>query len=232
MAKKKGKVDQFNIDEVFRQLRTNIEFSQMDEGIHVVNVVSTHPNEGKSTVASNLARIFAAKYNKVLLVDCDLRNPSVHKMLKVSNSGGLSNLLSEFVSGTSILDYSEVKSVRYKDTQEALYFLSSGSRVPNPAELLASMRFSKFIMQAREEFDYVILDCPPTNAVSDATPVCNAADGTLYVVSSRDTDKYEARTAINELTRNGANIIGCVLTKVDDFASKHYGYYGEYGQKR
>ena len=85
MAKK---INQFDLDEVFRQLRTNIEFSNLDQNIQMVNVVSSTPNEGKSTVSANLARICADNYSNVLLIDCDLRNSSLHKMLKTSNASG------------------------------------------------------------------------------------------------------------------------------------------------
>lgn len=88
--------EEFNLDEVYRQLRTNIEFSQMDEALRAINIVSTNSNEGKSSVALNLAKIFADKYKRVLLVDCDLRNPSLNKHLRVSNSKGLTNLLTHF----------------------------------------------------------------------------------------------------------------------------------------
>ena len=86
MAKK---INQFDLDEVYRQVRTNIEFSRMDENIQVINTVSTNPNEGKSTIASNLARICADKYRNVLLIDCDIRNSSLHRMFKTSNATGL-----------------------------------------------------------------------------------------------------------------------------------------------
>ena len=232
MAKKRRKSDQFNLDEVYRQLRTNIEFSAMDEKIQVVNIVSANPNEGKSTVATNLARICTAKYNSVLIVDCDLRNSSVHKMYGISNSKGLSNLLSHYDRTTPIKSYEEIKQVSFPDTGRNLFVLTAGSRVPNPSELLGSRRFNDFLVQARKEFDFIVLDCPPYAAVSDAIPLCNASDGTLFVVSSLDTDKRQAKGIASDLKRNGANIIGVILTKVENFHSNHYYYYGYgYGER-
>ena len=111
MARKKR--NQFDVDEIYRGLRTNIEFSQMDDAIQVINVVSTIPNEGKSTVACNLARIMAAKYKNVLLIDCDLRNASVHKTLGISNRSGLTNIISEFRDGVSIHSFEGVQDVQY-----------------------------------------------------------------------------------------------------------------------
>lgn len=219
----KAKRTQMNLDERFRQLRTNIEFSQFDKDLKVINVVSTFPNEGKSTVALNLARIYAAQYPKVLLIDCDLRNPSIHKLGSLSNASGLSNLLTHLKEEDHLMESDDIQKFSV-DEAHSLYVLTAGQRVPNPQELLSSRRFRKLVEMAKEQFDFVIIDCPPCKAVSDAVPVCNAADGTLYVVSAKDTDKASAREAMNELIRNGAEIIGAVLTKAEE-ASKHSGYY-------
>lgn len=148
MAKRKR--NQFDVDEIYRSLRTNIEFSQMDDAIQVINVVSTVPNEGKSTVACNLARIMAAKYKNVLLIDCDLRNASVHKTLGISNRCGLTNIVSEFREGVSIHSYEGVQDVQF-DGGYALSVITSGHRVPNPSEVLGSKRLAKFLDQARKE---------------------------------------------------------------------------------
>lgn len=172
MAKKQN---QFNLDEIFRHLRTNIEFSQMDDDLRVINVVSTNPNEGKSTVSTNLARIFADKYKRVL------------------------------------------------------YFLPTGRRVPNPTEILSSKKFSQFLEQARKEFDYIIIDCPPINRVSEGISISSMADGTLYVISAKETDKRAAKAAIDDLERTGANVFGVVLTKVEEVKSRKYGYGYGYG---
>ena len=119
MAKRKR--NQFDVDEIYRSLRTNIEFSQMDDAIQVINVVSTVPNEGKSTVACNLARIMAAKYKNVLLIDCDLRNASVHKSLGISNRCGLTNIISEFREGASII---VMKVYKTYNSMEVMHYLS------------------------------------------------------------------------------------------------------------
>lgn len=118
MARKKR--NQFDVDEIYRGLRTNIEFSQMDDAIQVINVVSTIPNEGKSTIACNLARIMAAKYKNVLLIDCDLRNASVHKTLQISNRSGLTNIISEFREGVSI----HLKEYKTYNMMEVILYLS------------------------------------------------------------------------------------------------------------
>ncbi|MDX8416433.1 MAG: CpsD/CapB family tyrosine-protein kinase [Absicoccus sp.] len=226
MARKK--VNQFDLDEIYRNLRANIEFAQLDEHMQVINIVSTFPDEGKTTVARNLARIMAAKYQNVLLMDCDLRNPSVHKQLHISNSKGLSNIISEFEPNKPIRSYDAVRAVKF-ETGERLSVMTTGHRVPNPSEVLDSRRFGEILNQARKEYGYIIIDCPPMTATSDAVPISNVADGTLFVISSKDTDKRKARAAIHDLQRVGGNVFGTILTKVQDLGSKRYGYGYGYG---
>lgn len=226
MAKRKR--NQFDVDEIYRSLRTNIEFSQMDDAIQVINVVSTVPNEGKSTVACNLARIMAAKYKNVLLIDCDLRNASVHKTLKISNRCGLTNIISEFREGVSIHSYEGVQDVQF-DGGYALSVITAGHRVPNPSEVLGSKRLAKFLNQARQEFGYIIIDCSPVAVASDAIPLCNVSDGVLYVVDSKSSDKRKVKMAIGDVQRNGGHVIGLVLNKVDASDESHYGYGYGYG---
>ena len=225
--KKHTKKSQFDNMEVYRQLRTNIEYSSFNKDIQVICVTSSNPAEGKSSVASNLATVAIAKYEKVLLIDCDLRKPVEHKIFKVSNKLGISNLMKE----KSEIDL-EIGGYfqKFKDnsTDGKLYVLTSGKSVPNPQEMLASDRFKELIEKFREMFDYIIIDCPPLNAVADAIPVSSIVDGTLFVVSAMDTAKQEAKNALTMLQRNGANVLGCVLTKVDITSKSYYSYYGNY----
>ena len=225
--KKHTKKSQFDNMEVYRQLRTNIEYSSFNKDIQVICVTSSNPAEGKSSVASNLATVAIAKYEKVLLIDCDLRKPVQHKIFKVSNKLGISNLMKE----KSEIDL-EIGGYfqKFKDnsTDGKLYVLTSGKSVPNPQEMLASDRFKELIEKFREMFDYILIDCPPLNAVADAIPVSSIVDGTLFVVSAMDTAKQEAKNALTMLQRNGANVLGCVLTKVDITSKSYYSYYGNY----
>lgn len=225
--KKHTKKSQFDNMEVYRQLRTNIEYSSFNKDIQVICVTSSNPAEGKSSVASNLATVAIAKYEKVLLIDCDLRKPVQHMIFKVSNKLGISNLMKE----KSEIDL-EIGGYfqKFKDnsTDGKLYVLTSGKSVPNPQEMLASDRFKELIEKFREMFDYIIIDCPPLNAVADAIPVSSIVDGTLFVVSAMDTAKQEAKNALTMLQRNGANVLGCVLTKVDITSKSYYSYYGNY----
>ena len=226
MAKKKR--NQFDVDEIYRGLRTNIEFSQMDEEIQVISVASTIPNEGKSSVACNLARIMAAKYKNVLLIDCDLRKPSVHKKCKISNRSGLTNIIAQFQDGLSIRSYEGVQEVQFEGGQ-TLTVITSGHKVPNPSEVLGSKRMGRFLEQARKEFGYIIIDSPPVLVASDSIPLCNLSDGVLYVVDAKNADKRKVKAAINDLKRNGGHVIGVVLNKVDMSDEKRYGYGYGYG---
>lgn len=226
MAKKKR--NQFDVDEIYRGLRTNIEFSQMDEEIQVISVASTIPDEGKSSVACNLARIMAAKYKNVLLIDCDLRNASVHKMMKISNRSGLTNIIAQFQDGLSLRSYDGVQEIQFEGGQ-TLTVITSGHKVPNPSEVLGSKRMGRFLEQARKEFGYIIIDSPPVLVTSDSIPLCNLSDGVLYVVDAKNTDKRKVKAAINDLKRNGGHVIGVVLNKMDMNDEKRYGYGYGYG---
>lgn len=226
MAKKKR--NQFDVDEIYRGLRTNIEFSQMDDDIQVISIASTIPNEGKSSVACNLARIMAAKYKNVLLIDCDLRNPSVHKKFKISNRSGLTNIIAQFQDGLSLHSYEGVQEIQFEGGQ-TLTVITSGHKVPNPSEVLGSKRMGRFLEQARKEFGYIIIDSPPVLVASDSIPLCNLSDGVLYVVDAKNADKRKVKAAINDLKRNGGHVIGVVLNKVDMNDEKRYGYGYGYG---
>lgn len=225
--KNKKKQSQFDYMEVYRQLRTNIEYSSFNKDVKVVNITSSNPAEGKSSVASNLATVSIAKYSKVLLIDCDLRKPVQHKIYKVSNKVGISNLMKD----TNDIDIDDERYFhKFKDNNVdgKLYVLTSGKSVPNPQELLASDKFVRLINRFREKFDFIIIDCPPLNAVVDAIPISNIADGTVFVTSAKDTDRREAKNALQMLQRNGANVLGSVLTKVDRTSKPHYTYYENY----
>ena len=226
MARKKR--NQFDVDEIYRNLRTNIEFSQMDDEIQVISIASTISSEGKSSVACNLARIMAAKYKNVLLIDCDLRKPSVHKMMKVSNRSGLTNIIAQFQDGLSVNSYEGVQQVVFEGGQN-LTVITAGHRVPNPSEVLGSKRMGRFLEQARKEFSYIIIDSPPVAVASDTIPLCNLSDGVLYVVDAKNADKRRVKMAINDLKRNGGNVIGLVMNKVDMSDEKRYGYGYGYG---
>lgn len=210
--------------EIYRELRTNIEFSSFHKNIQVICVTSSNPDEGKTVISSNLSIVSVAKYNKVLLIDCDLRKPSIHKTFDLSNREGLSNLLLE--KGINIENEKYFQKFKDENTQGELYVLTSGMKVPNPLELLSSDKFKKLIDKLREHFDFIVIDSPPVLLVSDAIPISHVSDGTLFVISAADTNKNHAKLALTQLQRNGVNVIGSVLNKVEtDKDDYHYNYY-------
>lgn len=218
------KNNQFAYSEIYRQLRTNIEFSSFEKKVQVVNTVSTNPAEGKSSVASNLATVSVAKYANVLLMDCDLRKPVQHKIFKVSNKVGLSNLMLDF-DQFDVNDDTYFQKFKDSTSEGKLYLLTSGVKVPNPQELLASEKFKKLLEKLKTRFDFIIIDCPPINAVADAIPVSHVCDGTIFVISAKDTNKNEAKAALTELKRNGVNVLGSVMTMTEATAKHYYNYY-------
>ncbi len=222
MRKKKNPI-QYDIDEIYRGLRTHIEFFQMDEEIKIVNVVSTTTNEGKTTISVNLARIMAAKYENVLLIDADLRNPSTHRHLHINNEFGLSDLLEHYEEGKKIIEYKGVCEHTFS-TGEKLTVITAGHKVPNPSEVLGSRQLGSFLAQARREFDYIIIDCSPAAVTSDVIPLSNVSDGVLYVIDAKNSDKRKVKSAITDLQRNGVYVFGAVLNKVEELSNKHYGY--------
>ncbi len=227
--KQKNTQSQFSNVEAYRQLRTNIEYSSFNEEIKVIAVISANPGEGKSTVSSELAKIAMAKYNRVLLVDCDLRKPKQHKIFHVSNALGLSNLMKSKFDDMDQQEY--FKKFKDETTNGRLFVLTSGKSVPNPQELLGSERFKTLLDVLKEKFDYIILDCPPVNVVADAVPVSKLADGTILVVSAKETDKRDSKNALTTLQRNGCHVLGSVLTKVES-TNRTYKYYGHYSDSQ
>lgn len=225
------KSNQFSNEEVARQLRTNIEYMQIDENFQIINITSANKNEGKSTVIASLAKMYAMKYPKVLLIDCDLRNPSVHKHFNISNSKGLTNILARLKSGMDLEYAMEIRQINF-DSNHQISIITAGNRVPNPAEVLESKRFALFLEMTRKYYDFIFIDCPPVGLVSDAIPISRLSDGTLFVVSSLENHKKMVKDCVMVLQRAGCNLLGIVMNKVDISTKKYghyYGYYGDYG---
>lgn len=219
-----SKSQQFDYGEIYRQIRTNIEFSNISNKTKVINITSSRPGEGKTTTAVNLAVVYATIYDKVLLIDCDFRKPQIHKYFKISNSEGLSNLLLDYTK-TGVFSHDYFKQIKHSSFKDRLTVLPTGEKVPNPTELLSSQVFKDFLEKQKEEYDFIIIDCPPIGAVSDAIPIGNVVDGTIFICSSLLTPGKEAKNAIQVLKKNHCNLLGCVLTQMDTNHNNHYGYY-------
>lgn len=210
--------------EAYRHLRTNIEFSAFNSDINVLVVTSANAAEGKSTTAANLAVVEASHRQRVLLIDCDLRIPDIHRLFHLSNNTGLSDALLNFKSeGFNVLKY--IHPINHPNIANDLYVMTSGPSVPNPAEMLSSKRFREFIEFLKQRFDMIIMDGPPVLPVPDAIPVGLAADGMLFCVASEQTKKEHAKVALTQCKRAGINVIGTCVTMIKEERNSYYSYY-------
>ena len=208
-----------HISEAYRILRTNIEFSNIDKNIKTILMTSSQQNEGKSTSISNLASTFASLENKkVLIIDCDLRNPSVHKMFNVSNISGLTDVLTGQKDIEKCIEKTKVKN---------LDILKAGKIPPNPSEILQSKKMRNFMEVIKEYYDYIFIDSPPVGIVADASILAQYADGTILLVAANEADIEATKIAKERLEGVNANILGAILNKFEA-DSKSYGYYNYY----
>jgi non-specific protein-tyrosine kinase len=187
--------------EAFRTLRTNILFSSLDRPLHTLLVTSTAPDEGKSTTLANLAVTMAQAEQTVLLVDCDLRRPTLHSLFALPNEQGLTS---------AILDPEAAPPVQ-QTSVPGLSLLPSGPLPPRPADLLGSRRMGALIERLRREADIVLFDTPPVVAVTDAAVLAPRVDGVLLVLHAGQTRRDRAREARQTLEKVKANIVGVVL---------------------
>ena len=203
--------------EAYKVIRTSIQFAQAGNQLKTIAVTSCTPNEGKSTTIANLAVVLTQTGKSVLLIDCDMRNPTVHKNFKLSNKVGLSSCISM---GTALADAVQETGIENLDA------LTGGVIPPNPSELLGSERMQHILARAKEEYDYVLLDTPPVLPVTDALVLSRMVDGVILVLDSGEIKVEMARDVKNQLVQAEANILGVVLNKV---RSEHHGYgYGYY----
>lgn len=225
ILEKNEKQAQFDYSEVYRQIRTNIEFSNLDKKIQTMVITSTKHAEAKTTLSMNLAYIYAAKYKKVLIIDCDLRKETLHRYMKLSNTRGLTNSLLEY-SNTKKINMSDFQVVSHDSFYGDLSVLTTGSKVHNPSEILGSKVFKEYLEELKKIFEFIIIDCPPIGMVSDAIEIGSIADGTIFVVSAEDTNKKDASDCIKRLQRANVKVIGSVLTKSQrNFGNSYYYYY-------
>jgi len=209
------------ISEAFRTLRTNIQFASVDRPIHRLLVTSPSPANGKSLVAANLAIVMAQAGQSVILVDSDLRRPTLHKVFELSSEAGLTNgLLAEL--NPDIDGYLLPTSV------ENLQLLACGPLPPNPSELLGSQRMRKLVERLQQQADIIIFDSPPILAVTDAAVLAGQVDGVLLVIEAGATREAEARRALEELSKVEAPVLGTILNKVPVRRRGGYGYYYYY----
>lgn len=217
----------FAYAEAFKTLRTNLSFASITKQYKKIIITSAIPGEGKSTVAANLAIALAESGAKVLLVGCDMRNPTLNKLLNIhfKYKEGLTSVLTS------------------KATEEECIFcnpklkcdvLLSGAQPPNPAELLSSPQMKDMLDRLSEKYDYIICDTPPVNVVTDAVALSQFCDGVILVVRQKSTAKDHVWAAKRNLDAVQANIIGTILSCYDmsddtKFMNSYYGGYYYYG---
>lgn len=210
------------ISEAYRVLRTNLSFAAVDNGLQAFLVTSASPSEGKSTTVANLAIVMAQTGKQIIVVDSDLRRPTLHDTFDVPNSRGLT---------TALLDSQRPVSFYLQDSGiNNLKILTSGPIPPNPAELLNSQRMSQIIAELKNESDTVIFDTPPVLSVADASIIAPRVDGSVLIVQSGKTRQAALEQAVNTLSRTNGHLLGVVLNQVVMGRSAYYYYHKyEYG---
>lgn len=209
-----------SLAEAYRLVRTNIQFMAIDQSIKTIMITSPNPGEGKSTTVANLAIIMAQADLKTIVVDSDLRKPMLHKLFRLSNSTGITDLLrSPELNIESYLKATEV---------DNLQAITSGPLPPNPTELLGSQRMAELLHRLQDMADVVIFDSPPVLAVTDATVLANRMDGTILVCKAKQTRRATVKEALNRLHKGDVNLLGAVMNQIPRSAAYYY-YSQTYG---
>ncbi|MEZ4864505.1 MAG: polysaccharide biosynthesis tyrosine autokinase [Caldilineaceae bacterium] len=208
------------ITEAYRSLRTNLQFSSIDESLHSLVVTSATPGEGKTTTAANLAVVLAQSGRSVILIDADIRKPQQHKVFDLPKSPGLTDAL---VAGNAPLNF-----FLRETNVPNLRLLPSGKDAPNPAELLGSNRMKQVTETLSQEADIIIFDAPPVLAVTDAQVLANDVQGVLLVINTEKTPRAMIARAAEALMRSNSRLFGAVLNRLARSARGYYYYYDSY----
>ena len=217
---------QSQMSEAYRALRTSLLLTSLGAPPKTIIITSALPQEGKTTTSINTATVLAQKGTRVLLIDADLRRPSIHKTLGMGPRAGLSNVLT----GGTTLQEATVRSTLLPN----LFILPAGTPPPNPAELLASSQMMDLLAELREQYDHIVVDTPPTLSVTDAVVLSTRADAVVLVIRSGQTTKPALRRSRDILAQVNARVAGVLLNAVDLDSPDYYYYYeyqGKYGQR-
>ena len=198
--------------ESYRRIKTSLEFANVDKQPQVVQVVSSMQGEGKSVTVLNIAATYAEDGKKVIVVDLDFRRPKLHRSFRVENKNGITDVLS----GHLTLE----EAIKHGDN--GIDCLNRGTKAPYPTAVLGSEQMAKVFEELRKQYEYIIVDCPPILAVSDAAIVSKLCDGCLFVISQSKTEKNAARESIKILRDNNVNILGCVFCGITSKGSNYY----------
>lgn len=210
----------FAVKEAYNSIRTNLLFTQQGEKCPIFVVTSPTANNGKTINSANLAINFAQMGKKTLVIDADMRNPSLHKLFSLSSRNGLSEILAGLTDNITVT----------KTDIENLSVLTSGKIPPNPTELLSSPRMDKLLDFVKEHYDCVFIDTPPVNIVTDATVFSQKATGYVIIVKTDTTNVPELKTTVSTLQGINANILGFILNDANSEKKKYYSYYRKYSR--
>lgn len=206
--------------EAFRGVRTALYFSTRGQSHKIIQITSSGPGDGKSTLASNLAVCIAQSGKSILLIDADLRRPRMHRVFGVPNDVGLASVIG--------LDVELEDTITSLDSIPNLYILPSGQVPPDPSELLSSHRFSELLESVREKFDYVVIDTGPVLAITDPSVVASRVDGVVLALRMAQNSRNHAKRAQEILNGIGANVLGVFVVGARDANASDYGYGGAY----
>lgn len=207
------------VSEKFRGIRSNIMFSSAEKEVQSLLITSEKPKSGKSTVSANIAVTYAQAGYKTLIIDGDMRKPTQHYIFDLANTSGLSNLI------VGKVTYDE----SIKETKiDNLSILTAGPTPPNPSELIASKKFNEIYNDLLKYFDFIVIDTPPINTVTDAQIYARTIKNCALVIDAEKNNKNEVKKAKNLINKSGGNLLGAILNKMTiDKSSSYYYYYGD-----
>ena len=209
--------------ESYRRIKTSLEFANVDKHPQVVQVCSATQGEGKSVTVLNIAATYAEDSKKVIVVDLDFRRPKLHRSFRIENKNGITDVLAGNVKLEDAI----------KHGNNGIDCLNRGTKVPYPTAILGSENMAKVFDTLRKQYEYIIVDCPPILAVSDAAIISKLCDGCVFVISQTKTERAAARESIKILRDNNVNILGAVFTNISArssyyYSSKYKYYYQNY----
>ena len=221
--KKKASSDALVVQNAAKTLLANIRFASVDRPVKSIVLTSSVPNEGKSTVAYNLAQAIASSGKRTLIVECDMRRRSLADIVGARARHGIYAVLSGQV---------ELDEALVATSHRNLFFLDSEPHIPNPADILSSQRFRKLVAQMESDFDYVVIDTPPVGTFVDAAIIAALADATALVVRERFVKRAELQNAYDQLKKADANVIGVIMNMCAAESSEYYyAYYNKEGKR-
>lgn len=207
------------VSEKFRGIRSNIMFSSAEKEIQSLLITSEKPSSGKSTISANIAVIYAQAGYKTLIIDGDMRKPTQHYIFDLPNNSGLSNLIVNKATYTESIKETKVQN---------LSILTAGPTPPNPSELIASTQFDEIYNELLSDYDFIVVDTPPVNTVTDAQVYAQTIQNCALVIDVEKNNKNEVKKAKDLINKAGGKLLGAILNKTAiDKSSSYYYYYGD-----